>query len=253
MITCGGWTITKESVDALIPVLQAKLSELDPSVPVILWCLDSACFRALSSDGDLKNICKSATDGKYHVSGELMVTPFSLLSNTLREIDRIVTVCREHKVWVMVSTVDLLTGVHSAAAEVQMDGLYEFWSNDPVHGDKIAYPKIALGLLDLLDRKLPEGDLHFNLSSRKRGRDSSMDRISGNRSDRDSANYNGFDRDLSGSFRSDRDPSNTRSSRSDRDHATARSSSSYRTYPGDFPPGRDRFRRQSGPGPRRDF
>ncbi len=202
----------KESVDALIPVLQAKLSELDPSVPVVVWCLDSACFRALSSDGNLKNICKSATDGKYHVTGELMVTPFSLLSNTLKEIDRIVTVCEEHEVWVMeivpcfllktccedrlhclnvrgngsgaieaarkilgdlsglngrigdylavnaakmVSTVDLLTGVHSAAAEVQMDGLYEFWSNNPVHGDKIAYFKIALGLLDLLDRKLP--------------------------------------------------------------------------------------------------
>jgi hypothetical protein len=127
-----------------------------------------------------------------------------------------------------------------------MDGLYEFWSNDPVHGDKIAYSKIALGLLDLLDRKLPEGDLRFNLSSRKRGRDSSMDRFSGNRSARDSATYNLSDRDSSGSFRSDKDPSSSRSSRSDRDHSTARSRSSYRTYPGDFPPARDRFRRQTG-------
>jgi hypothetical protein len=100
-ITCGGWMITKESVDALIPVLQAKLNELAPSVPVILWCLDSASFRALSSDGDMKNICKSATDGRYHVTGELIVTPFNLLSNTLREIDRIVMVCKEHEVWVM--------------------------------------------------------------------------------------------------------------------------------------------------------
>jgi hypothetical protein len=44
-----------EPVDALIPVLQAKLSELDPSVPVVLWCLDSACFRTLTADGDLKS------------------------------------------------------------------------------------------------------------------------------------------------------------------------------------------------------
>jgi hypothetical protein len=95
-ITCGGWTITEESVDALIPVLQAKLCGLDLSVPVVLWCLDSACLRALSADSDLKNISKSATDGKYHVTGELMVTPFSLLSNTLKEIDRIVTNCKEH-------------------------------------------------------------------------------------------------------------------------------------------------------------
>ncbi len=100
-ITCGGWTITKESVDALIPVLQAKLAELDPSVPVVIWCLDSACFRTLTADGDLKSISKSSTDGKYHVTGELMVTPFSLLNNTLKEIDRIVTVCKKHEVWVV--------------------------------------------------------------------------------------------------------------------------------------------------------
>jgi hypothetical protein len=108
----------------------------------------------------------------------------------------------------MVSTVGLLTGVHSAAAEVQMDRLYEFWSNDPVHGDKIAYSKITLGLLDLLGKKLPDGDLRFNLFSRKRGWDTSLDRHSSNRSDRDSFNHNRSDRDSSGSYWSDRDPSN---------------------------------------------
>ncbi len=88
-------------MDALIPVLQAKLNELDPSVPVVLWCLDSACFRTLTADGDLESISKSATDGKYHITGVLMVTPFSLLNNTLKEINRIVSVCKEHEVWVM--------------------------------------------------------------------------------------------------------------------------------------------------------
>ncbi len=122
-----------------------------------------------------------------------------------------------------------------------------------MHGDKIAYSKIALGLLDLLDRKLPEGDLCFNLSSRKRGRDSCLDRFSINRSNRDSLSNNRSDRDSSGSYRSNRDPSNSRFSRSDRDHAPARSGSSYRTYPGDFLPARDRFRHQSGPSPRRDY
>jgi hypothetical protein len=313
--------------DTIIP-LSLRLSRIEFS------------FRALFADGDLKNICKSATDGKYHVTGELMVTPFSLLSNTLREIDRIVRVCKDHEVWLMeivlhfllkaccdevthclnvrgngseaidaarkilddlsslndrigdymagnaakmVSTVGLLTGVPSASAEVQMDGLYEFWSSDPVHGDKIAYSKIALGLLDLLDRKLPDGDLRFNLSSRKRGRDSSHDRFSGNRSDRDYANISRSDRDPPGSSRSDRDPPgssrsdrdppgssrsdrdppgssrsdrdppSSRSGRSDRDPSSTRYGSSYRTYPGDFTPARDRFRRHSGPGPRRDF
>jgi hypothetical protein len=237
-----------------------------------------------------------------------MVTPFSLLSNTLREIDRIIRVCKDHEVWLMeivprfllkacceealhclnvrgngseaidaarkilddlsslndrigdymsgnaakmVPTIGLLTGVPAATAEVQMDGLYEFWSNDPVHGDKIAYSKIALGLLDMLDRKLPDGDLRFNLSTRKRGRDASNDRVSGNRSDRDLPHHSRSDRDPPGSSRSDRDSSASRSSRSDRD--PARYGNSYRTYPGDFAPSRDRFRRLSGPGPRRDF
>jgi hypothetical protein len=239
-----------------------------------------------------------------------MLTPFSLLSNTLREIDRIVRVCKDHEVWLMeivprfllktcceealhclnvrgngseaidaarkilddltslndrigdymagnaakmVPTVGLLTGVPSASAEVQMDGLYEFWSSDPVHGDKIAYSKIALGLLDLLDRKLPDGDLRFNLSTRKRGRDASNDRFSGNRSDRDLAHHSRSDRDPPGGSRSDRDPPSSRSGRSDRDPSSSRYGNSYRTYPGDFAPSRDRFRRLSGPGPRRDF
>ncbi len=151
----------------------------------------------------------------------------------------------------MVPTVGLLTGVPAASAEVQMDGLYEFWSSDPVHGDKIAYSKIALGLLDLLDRKLPDGDLRFNLSTRKRGRDASNDRASGIRSDRDLPHHSRSDRDPPGGSRSDRDPSASRSGRSDRD--PARYGNSYRTYPGDFAPSRDRFHRLSGPGPRRDF
>jgi hypothetical protein len=116
----------------------------------------------------------------------------------------------------MISTVNLLTGVPSAAAEVQMDSLYEFWSGGPVHGEKIAYSKIALGLLDLLDRKLPEGDLRFNLSSRKRGQDSSGDRRG---SGGTSYNNNRSVRDLT--FRSDGDtPGSSRASRSDRDPTT---------------------------------
>jgi hypothetical protein len=39
-----------------------------------------------------------------------------------------------------------------------VDTLYDCWRSDPVHGDKSAYAKIALGLLDFLaDRKPPKG------------------------------------------------------------------------------------------------
>ncbi len=129
--------------------------------------------------------------------------------------------------------------VLSAAPEVQMDGLFEFWSNYPVHGDKIAYSKIALGVLDLLDRKLPDGDLRFNLSSRKRGRDSRLDRHS-------SGGGSSFS-----TSRSNRDPAGgTRNGQSDRDPSTPRHNSSYWAYPGDYSQPGDCFCRQSGP--RRD-
>jgi hypothetical protein len=54
-----------------------------------------------------------------------------------------------------------------------MDALYTSWSKDPVHGDKSAYNRIAVGLLNILSRKAPDGDLRNLLNPRKRGRDDS--------------------------------------------------------------------------------
>jgi hypothetical protein len=56
-----------------------------------------------------------------------------------------------------------------------LDTLYDLWGSDTVHGDKIAYSKIAIGLLDSLNRILPETDLRQNLQSRKRSLDTSPD------------------------------------------------------------------------------
>ncbi len=47
-----------------------------------------------------------------------------------------------------------------------------------MHGDKIAYSKIAIGLLDSLNRTLPDSDLRHNLQSRKRSLDASPDLLS---------------------------------------------------------------------------
>jgi hypothetical protein len=56
-----------------------------------------------------------------------------------------------------------------------MDTLYELWGSDTVHGNKIAYSKLAIGLLDSLNRTLPDSDLRHNIQSRKRSLDSSPD------------------------------------------------------------------------------
>jgi hypothetical protein len=47
--------------------------------------------------------------------------------------------------------------------------------SDTGHGDKIAYSKITIGLLDKLNKNLPESDLRHNLHSRKRSLDASPD------------------------------------------------------------------------------
>jgi hypothetical protein len=48
-INSSGWTISKASVDSMIPVLQGRVALLDPKTPVILWCLDASAFKALTA------------------------------------------------------------------------------------------------------------------------------------------------------------------------------------------------------------
>ncbi len=70
-----------------------------------------------------------------------------------------------------ISTGDLLAGAENCTMGELMDALYSCWSKDPVHGDKIAYHRIAMGLMDILSRKVSEGDLRNSLNPKKRGRD----------------------------------------------------------------------------------
>jgi hypothetical protein len=66
----------------------------------------------------------------------------------------------------MVRTGDLLTGRVDSPIALYMDSLYDLWGSDTVHGDKLAYSKIAIGLLDSLNRTLPDSDLRHNLQSK---------------------------------------------------------------------------------------
>jgi hypothetical protein len=272
-INSSEWTISKASVDAIIPVLQGRVALLDPKAPVILWCLDASAFKALTAEGDLVAISRSQEDRRYHVRGELMVTPMGLLHPTLQELDRLIAAYGTRQVYIMdivprfllvyccdlagnsdaaldatrkvmddlaglnlrigeffsersvkmLPTGDFLTGMQHSSKEELMDSLYETRFTNPVHGEKLAYSKIAIGILETIDRKLPDSDLRFSLSSRKRGRDEDRDtRRSVYSSDRDTPSH---------SSRSDRDPYPHHSgNRSNRDL----SNSSYWTYPGDY-------------------
>jgi hypothetical protein len=71
------WSISKASVDAMIPVLQARLAVLDAKAPVILWCLDSVAFKALTPEGDLIAVSRSQKDGKFHGHSAWTAAPLS--------------------------------------------------------------------------------------------------------------------------------------------------------------------------------
>jgi hypothetical protein len=73
-----------------------------------------------------------------------------------------------------ISTRDLLAGCDNSTMGELTDALCSCWSKGPVHGDKIAYHRIAMGLMDILSRKVPEGDLRNSLIPKKRGREARL-------------------------------------------------------------------------------
>jgi hypothetical protein len=297
-ISGGGWRVTKETVDTLLPILGAKLDLLDPAAPVILWCMDSHFFRQLTASGDLAGISRGE-NGRFHITGKLMVTPYSLLREMLAEINRIVDACGTHPVMIleavprflirsccmdqqhctdirgadpvsvdackkimedlaslnerigdllqteqvkMVRTGDLLTGRVDSPIALYMDSLYDLWGSDTVHGDKLAYSKIAIGLLDSLNRTLPDSNLRHNLQSRKRSLDSSPDLLS-RREDSAPRRYSEREDGRSGggghgggANRSDREPHRHHSYQSNRDssfgYLSNRDYPAFSTYPG---------------------
>jgi hypothetical protein len=157
----------------------------------------------------------------------------------------------------MVRTGDLLTGRDDCPIVQYMDTLYDLWGSDTVHGDKISYSKIAIGLLDKLNKNLPETDLRHNLHSRKRSLDASPDFYSRREADNprrfsecqsgagSSGGYN------SGGNRSDREQHRRDFYQSNRDepqssYRSNRDTPAFSTYPGDFRSSRDQTLRRFG-------
>jgi hypothetical protein len=143
----------------------------------------------------------------------------------------------------MVRTGDLLTGRVDSPIALYMDSLYDLWGSDTVHGDKLAYSKIAIGLLDSLNRTLPDSDLRHNLQSKKRSLDSSPDLLSRREdsaprrySEREGGHSGGGGQGR-GANRSDREPHRHHSYQSNRDYSFSsyqsnRDYPAFSTYPG---------------------
>ncbi len=142
--------------------------------------------------------------------GDLVVTPYSLLSATVAELDRVIAACGNHRIFILavlpryflkpccddithcanvcrhyetaveagkkllrdleslneqlaaryngrntqfIFSGNLLTGKSRSSMGDLVDSLFECWRSDPVHGDKSAYIKLAMGLMDFLEPK----------------------------------------------------------------------------------------------------
>jgi hypothetical protein len=101
-IAKGGWKLSKENVDKLLPDLKDLLSTLPPDTPVVIFCLDNTSFLGLSEDGSMNAIsrCVEEDDG-FHVRGALVVAPEKAMKFFLEQLKRIALECGSHPVFVL--------------------------------------------------------------------------------------------------------------------------------------------------------
>jgi hypothetical protein len=91
MIASGGWKLSRENVDKLIPDLHDLMSGLPPGTPIVLFCLDNTSFLAATEEGGMIPISKCVTgDQGYHVNGALVVAPERALQGSVEQLKRIV-------------------------------------------------------------------------------------------------------------------------------------------------------------------
>jgi hypothetical protein len=91
MIAKGGWKLSRENVDKLIPDLHELMSSLPPGTPIVLFCLDNTSFLAATEEGGMIPISKCVTDDTdYHVNGALVVAPERAIQNSVEQLKRIV-------------------------------------------------------------------------------------------------------------------------------------------------------------------
>jgi hypothetical protein len=98
----GGWKVTKENIDKLIPDLKEILSSLPEKTPVVFFCLDNSSFLAASEEGGMVPISKCVPeDDGYHVPGALVVAPERAMQYATAQLRRAIAECGEFPVFVI--------------------------------------------------------------------------------------------------------------------------------------------------------
>jgi hypothetical protein len=98
-VTSSGWSLTPTNVNIIKGLLEAECIT-KPDSPVVIYAMDNSCFMNMSSDGTISPI-KKLEDGKYHVVGDLAITPGILLRLTYAALDEIVKLCGERRIYIL--------------------------------------------------------------------------------------------------------------------------------------------------------
>jgi hypothetical protein len=101
-ISKGGWKLSKDNVDKLLPDLKDLLGTVPPDTPVVIFCLDNTSFLGLNEDGSMNAIsrCVEEDDG-FHVKGALVVAPEKAMKYFLEQLKRITSESGTHPVFVL--------------------------------------------------------------------------------------------------------------------------------------------------------
>jgi hypothetical protein len=98
-VTSSGWTLTPANVNIIKGLLEAECIT-KPDSPVVVYALDNSCFMNMSADGTFSPI-KKLEDGKYHVVGDLAITPGILLRPMYAALDEIIKICGNRRIYIL--------------------------------------------------------------------------------------------------------------------------------------------------------
>ncbi len=97
--SASGWSLIPANVNIIKGLLEAECIT-KPDSPVVIYAMDNSCFMNMSSDGTISRI-KKLEDGKYHVVGDLAITPGILLRPMYAALDEIVKLCGERRIYIL--------------------------------------------------------------------------------------------------------------------------------------------------------
>jgi hypothetical protein len=91
MIAIGGWKLSRENVDKLIPDLYELMSGLPTGTPFVLFCMDNSSYLAALEEGGMAPISKCVEgDHGYHVKSALVVAPEQSMQYATDQLKRVV-------------------------------------------------------------------------------------------------------------------------------------------------------------------